>query len=65
MQSFSLIPSNYGIELLSEVEELKAKLSQAEKEKVQLLEYIQSLEAKIDDIVNVKYPSVKKSNEIR
>jgi len=54
-----------NIELLSEVEELKAKLSQAEKEKVQLVEYIQSLEAKIDDIVNVKYPSVKKSNEIR
>lgn len=44
MQSFSLVPANYGIELLSEVEELKTKLNAVEKEKAQLIQYIQALE---------------------
>jgi len=36
MQSFSLVPANYGIELLSEVEELKSKVKLLEAYIVQL-----------------------------
>lgn len=48
MQSFSLVPSNYGIELLSELEEIKNKLNAVEKEKAKLIQYIQALEEQCD-----------------
>ena len=48
MQSFSLTPSSYGIELLSEVEELQNKLKAIEQEKAQLIKYIQALEEQCD-----------------
>ena len=48
MQSFSLTPSSYGIELLSEVEELQNKLKAIEQEKAKLIKYIQALEEQCD-----------------
>jgi len=54
MQSFSLTPSSYGIELLSEVEELQSKLKAIEQENARLIKYIQALEEQC-----------KKNNETR
>lgn len=62
MQSFSLVPANYGIELLSEVEELKIKVDALQKEKTQLIQYIQALEEQCDP-AQLKAAQIKIQNK--